>query len=63
MPTGPQAPNSAVLMLIVFVMLLVTGGGLAYITYEHPALAEPIAVATGATALLVTAFGVLLGRE
>ncbi|RSS61425.1 hypothetical protein EF907_34400 [Streptomyces sp. WAC06273] len=57
--TGPQAPNNALILLVVTVTLLIAGMGLAYITYEHPALAEPIAVSSGGLAVLCTVFGAL----
>jgi hypothetical protein len=63
MPTGPQAPNNALIVLIAAVTLLITGMGLAYVTYEHPALAQPITVATGGIALLCSVFGLALTRK
>ncbi|MFE7730881.1 hypothetical protein ACFU5D_34475 [Streptomyces anthocyanicus] len=60
---GPQAPNNALILLVVTVTLLSFAVGLAYITYEHPALAQPIAVATGGLAVLCTVFGLALNRK
>jgi hypothetical protein len=50
MPTGPNEPRPDYTPWIITGALL--AGGLAYVTYLHPALASPLAVAIAAVGVL-----------
>ncbi|MFE2011339.1 hypothetical protein [Streptomyces sp. NPDC059491] len=57
---------SSLRLLVLFLLVLVTAillGGLAYVTYRHPALAPPLGVATAAAAVMVACVAVILARR
>lgn len=53
-------------LLVLLLLVLVAGlvlGALAYLAYEHPALATPLTVATGGAAVLVACVAVIVTRQ
>ncbi|MBA2811563.1 hypothetical protein E0500_030610 [Streptomyces sp. KM273126] len=65
MPSRPtREPNVMVLLglLAVLVILMISGIAM-YVTYQHPALAQPLTVAVGVAAVLLTAVGLSLTRR
>ncbi|MFF8513379.1 hypothetical protein ACF064_35565 [Streptomyces sp. NPDC015492] len=57
---------SSLRLLVMFLLVLVAAillCGLTYVTYLHPSLATPLAVATGAAAIVVACIGVILARR
>jgi hypothetical protein len=56
-PQGPTAPARAIwplLILVLVLVILLVGAGLAYLTWRHPSLGAPLGTAFGAVTLLVT---------
>ncbi|MBQ1116993.1 hypothetical protein [Streptomyces sp. C3-3] len=62
-PTGPQDHTQTLLLLLLAAILGLVFAGLAYVTYQHPALAVPLTVATGGALALLSAFGFVLSRR
>lgn len=56
-PQEPTLPTRVVWPLLILVLVLVVlliGAGLAYVTWRHPSLGTPLGVAVGGVTLLVT---------
>ncbi|MGW3150687.1 hypothetical protein ACWDG1_39800 [Streptomyces sp. NPDC001177] len=49
-------------LLTVLVVLLVSGAAM-YVSYQHPALVQPLTMAAGVTAVLLTAIGLTFTRR
>lgn len=63
-PTGPQDQTQRLLLLMLLVIVLgLVFTGLAYVTYQHPALAGPLTVAIGGVTVVLTALGIALSRR
>ncbi|GAA3908910.1 hypothetical protein GCM10023084_71400 [Streptomyces lacrimifluminis] len=60
MPSRPtREPNvMALLGLLAVLVIILTSGIAMYVTYQHPTLAQPLTVAAGVAAVLLTAVGV-----
>lgn len=62
MPPAPPTPAGiAVLpfLVLLFVLVLIIGAGLLYLTVAHPALAVPLTVAAGGVTVMFTIAGVI----
>ncbi|MFJ6087966.1 hypothetical protein ACIQI8_42025 [Streptomyces sp. NPDC092369] len=53
----------ALLGLMAVLVILAISGIVMYVTYQHPALAEPFSVAVGVAAVLLTAVGLAVTRR
>jgi hypothetical protein len=64
-PARPNRhPNVLALLGLVSVLVILTISGIAmYVTYQHPALAQPLTVAAGIAAVLLAAVGLTLTRR
>ncbi|TJZ90818.1 hypothetical protein [Actinacidiphila oryziradicis] len=51
------------LLLLALAVILLVVAGLVYLTYQHPALADPLGVGFAAAAVLVTGLGFALTRQ
>ncbi|MES4909240.1 MULTISPECIES: hypothetical protein [unclassified Streptomyces] len=51
------------LLLLALAVILLTVAGLVYVTYPHPALADPLGVGGTAAAVLVTGLGFAVTRR
>ncbi|WP_431995502.1 hypothetical protein [Streptomyces griseoflavus] len=64
MPSPSRDPNVLALLGLVAVLAILAISGIAlYVTYQHPALAQPLTVAAGVAAVLLTAVGLTLTRR
>ncbi|MGW5658447.1 hypothetical protein [Streptomyces humi] len=64
----PSRPNRdlnvlALLGLVAILVILMISGIAMYVVYQHPALAQPLTVAAGVAAALLTAVGLTLTRR
>ncbi|MGW3563532.1 hypothetical protein ACWDSL_06465 [Streptomyces sp. NPDC000941] len=51
------------LLLLALAVILLTVAGLVYVTYQHPALADPLVVGGTAAAVLVAGLGFAVTRR
>ncbi|GAA3352557.1 hypothetical protein GCM10017744_002040 [Streptomyces antimycoticus] len=62
-PNGPCRNDRVYLLLLALAVILLIVGGLVYVTYQHPALADPLAVGGTAAAVLVTGLGFAITKR
>ncbi|MFE9989786.1 hypothetical protein ACFYRK_23330 [Streptomyces sp. NPDC005381] len=59
-----REPNVMALIALLTVLMILSISGIAlYVTYQHPQLAQPMAVATGVGAALLAAVGLVFTRR
>jgi hypothetical protein len=64
LPSQSRDPNVLALLGLMAALVILTISGIAlYVTYQHPALAQPLTVAAGVAAVLLTAVGLALTRR
>ncbi|MFE4415497.1 hypothetical protein [Streptomyces sp. NPDC056821] len=64
MPSSNRDPNVLALLGLVTALAILAISGIAlYVTYQHPALAQPFTVAAGVAAVLLAAVGLTLTRR
>ncbi|MCQ8835808.1 hypothetical protein [Streptomyces malaysiensis] len=62
-PNGPSRNDRVYLLLLALAVILLIVGGLVYVTYQHPALADPLAAGGTVAAVLVAGLGFAINKR